>query len=106
MSVAPCRSADPLAQGTATDYALTNSSIWLRDSGGGDTAVTGLRVYAGRTLTLGLNDNWGGEAGQDTCYVTFPEDVRLKTHRRSGGRPNLGFPHRRLSAKLLPSGSG
>jgi len=69
----------PTAQAAVADGGyymyLGLSRIWLRDSVGGDVQVTGLKVRKGKTLTLGLNFDRGGNTGQDTAVLDFNDDV-------------------------------
>ena len=57
---------------------LGSTAITCRDSLGGNSTVTGLHIESGVTLTLGLNQNWSGNTGQDTCVVDFNDDVLIE----------------------------
>jgi hypothetical protein len=66
---------------TGTPYmVLGDTNLYISDGNGtsaDETPVSGLRVNAGVTLTLALNENWNGNSGQDHAQLNFNSDVDI-----------------------------
>ena len=56
---------------------LGSASLIFRDRVGGDYVATGLQVLKNKTLTFGLNMDWGGLSGQDAAYIYFDHDIEI-----------------------------
>ncbi len=72
---------DPKPPEGDTYLILGYSNVFISDGVGNiDTAnldpiATGAQINAGVTVTVGLNMAWYGNSGQETCWISFPNDV-------------------------------